>query len=303
MLLTSQPGIQNFTSSVPHDERVLNILEREWHLDLIEFLHRDLPRLIAVILIAFALLLLIRFFVRRMESVASRKATDTRRSAQLRTLASILSVISYVFVGVFVLLQGLPILNIDLKPLLASVSIIGLGISFGAQSIFKDLFNGIYILIEDQYTIGDFIKTAGLSGTVEEMTLRCTTLRDADGTINIIPNGQVATVQNLSRQYSMAILNVSVTTTANPDAVIAALRELADHVRNDASFKDLFLADPTVLGIDRITGSEAFYTVQMRVLANQRDGVLRELRRRILVRFAEKNIPLGNTQPTLILQK
>jgi len=303
MLLAPQPGLQDLTSSVPHDERVLDILERDWHLDLIEFLHRDMPRLVAVLVLAFLLLLLIRFLVSRMHTVATRNVANARHAAQMRTMASILRATGYIFVALFVLLQVLPIFNIDLKPLLASVSIIGLGVSFGAQSIFKDIFNGIYILIEDQYTIGDFVKVAGLSGTVEQMSLRSTTLRDADGTMNIIPNSQVTTVQNLSRHYSMAILNVSVDASANPDQVIAALTQLADQVRHDAAFKDLFLAEPTVPGIDRITGSEAFYTVLMRVRANQRDGVLRELRRRILVRFAEQNIPLGNTQPTLVLQK
>jgi moderate conductance mechanosensitive channel len=130
-----------------------------------------------------------------------------------------------------------------------------------------------------------------------------TTLRDGDGTLNIIPNSQVATVQNLSRQYSVATLNVSVDSSANPDTVMAALREIANDVRKDKAFADVVLADPEILGVDKIAGREVVYPVNMRVRANQKDGVLREMRRRIILYFDKNGIPLGNTQPTLILQK
>ncbi|HXB61593.1 MAG TPA: mechanosensitive ion channel family protein, partial [Acidobacteriaceae bacterium] len=228
---------------------------------------------------------------------------NQKRAAQLRTMASIIRASSYFFIIFFLLLQTLPIFNIDLKPLLASAGVIGLGISFGAQSIFKDMLTGIFILIEDQYNVGDTVKIAGLQGVVEDMTLRVTTLRDGDGTLNIIPNSQVATVQNLSRQYSVATLNLSVDSSANPDTVIAALKELANDVRNDPKFRDVVLADPDILGVDKIAGREVIYPVNMRVQANQKDGVLRELRRRIILKFDKAGIPLGNTQPTLILQK
>jgi small conductance mechanosensitive channel len=295
--------LPNLTSSVPHDERILDVLRRDWHGDLINFVHLDLPKLVFIFLLAFALLQIVHFFVRRMRKLADSQIANQKRSAQLRTMASIIRASSYFFVIFFFLLQVLPIFNNDLKPLLASAGVIGLGISFGAQSIFKDMLTGIFILIEDQYNVGDVVKIAGLQGTVEDMTLRVTTLRDNDGTLNIIPNSQVATVQNLSRQYSVATLNLSVDSSANPDTVMAALKELANDVRNDPKFKDVVLADPEILGVDKIAGREVTYPVNMRVRANQKDGVLRELRRRIILKFDKAGIPLGNTQPTLILQK
>ena len=298
-----QPGLDNLDASVPHDERVIDVLRRDWHLDFIDFMHRDLPRIIVAFILAFLLLQVITFFVRRMRALADHQVANAKRAAQLRTIASILRATGYSFVVFFFLMQILPIFNIDLKPLLASAGVIGLGISFGAQSIFKDMLTGIFILIEDQYNVGDNIKVASLTGVVEDMTLRCTTLRDGDGTLNIIPNSQIATVQNYSRQYSVATLNVSVDASANPDAVIAALRELATAVRNDSAFKDVVLADPDVPGVDKISGREVIYPINLRVRANQKDGVLRELRRRILLSFDKKGIPLGNSQPTMILQK
>jgi small conductance mechanosensitive channel len=299
----SAPNPLDITTSATHDERLYDVLQRDWHADFIDFVHRDLPKLVFVFLLAFLLLQVVNFFVRRMRKLADNQVANQKRSAQLRTMASILRATAYFFIIFFFLLQVLPIFNIDLKPLLASAGVIGLGISFGAQSIFKDMLTGIFILIEDQYNVGDMVKIAGLQGTVEDMTLRVTTLRDGDGTLNIIPNSQVATVQNLSRQYSVATLNLSVDSSANPDTVIAALKELANDVRNDPKFSDVVLADPEILGVDKIAGREVVYPVNMRVRANQKDGVLRELRRRIILKFDKAGIPLGNTQPMLILQK
>ncbi len=234
---------------------------------------------------------IVSFFVRRMRKLADSQVANQQRAAQLRTMASVIRASSYFFVIFFFLLQVLPIFNIDLKPLLASAGVIGLGISFGAQSIFKDMLTGIFILIEDQYNVGDVVKIAGLQGTVEDMTLRVTTLRDNDGTLNIIPNSQVATVQNLSRQYSVATLNLSVDSSANPDTVMAALREIANDVRKDKAFADVVLADPEIRGVDKIAGREVVYPVNMRVRANQKDGVLRELRRRIILKFDKSRYP------------
>jgi moderate conductance mechanosensitive channel len=297
------PDPLDVTTSATHDERLFDVLRRDWHADFIDFIHRDLPKLIFIFLLAFVLLQIVNFFVRRMRKLADAQVANQKRASQLRTMASVIRATSYFFVIFFFLMQVLPIFNIDLKPLLASAGVIGLGISFGAQSIFKDMLTGIFILIEDQYNVGDMVKIAGLQGNVEDMTLRVTTLRDGDGTLNIIPNSQVATVQNLSRQYSVATLNVSVDVSANPDTVIAALREIANDVRKDKAFADVVLADPEILGVDKINGSEVVYPVNMRVRANQKDGVLREMRRRIILYFDKNNIPLGNTQPTLILQK
>jgi small conductance mechanosensitive channel len=302
-VLNPVSNITDLNASVPHDERVLDILRHDWHADFIEFVHRDLPRLIVVFLLAFLLVQIVSFFVRRLRALADRQVANSKRASQLRTMASILRASGYFFVVFFVLLQVLPIFNIDLKPLLASAGVIGLGIRFGAQSIFKDMLTGIFILIEDQFNVGDSVKIAGLTGTVEDMTLRVTTLRDGDGTLNIVPNSQINSVQNYSRQYSVATLNVSVDSSANPDTVMAALRELAEAVRNDAAFKDVVLADPEIVGVDKILGREVIYPVNLRVRANQKDGVLRELRRRILLTFDKQGIPLGNTQPTLVLNQ
>ena len=142
-----------------------------------------------------------------------------------------------------------------------------------------------------------------MTGTVETMTLRRTEVRDGDGTLYIVPNSQIATVSNLSRDFSVATLTVSVDTQVNPDRVVALLTKLAADLKADEAFNNVIIADPQVLGVDKISGHEALYPINLRVRANQRDGVLRELRRRVLVAFDKENIPFGTSSSTLVFQK
>jgi small conductance mechanosensitive channel len=287
--------------TTPQDDRWVKILERDWHTDIIDFARTDLPRIVIILILAFVVQRIVMFFVNRMNATAKRQIGNSQRAAQLRTMASIIRATSLSVIGFIVLLHILSIFNINLTPLLASAGVVGVGIGLGAQSIFKDMLNGVFILVEDQYNVGDNIKIAGLQGIVEDLTLRLTRLRSSDGTLNIIPNSQISVVSNLSRDYSVASLNVSVDASANPDRVIDILHRVATDVRNDAAFKDIAIADPKILGVDKIEGRAVTYPVQIRVRANQRDPVLRELRRRIILAFEKDGIPLGNDPANMLI--
>jgi small conductance mechanosensitive channel len=288
-------------ASAPQDEHVMQIVEQDWHNDVIFFLRDKLPKIFVVLLVIFVLQRIVLFFVRKMRTSADRQVANFHRAAQLRTIASILRATSYGVLGFIAFLQILNIFEIPYQPILASAGIVGVGVGLGAQSIFKDMINGFFILVEDQYNVGEVVLLAGLKGTVEDLSLRRTSLRDADGTLYIIPNSQIATVSNLSRDYSVAALNVSVDASANPDKVIALLGKIAEEVRHDSAFKDIAIADPVILGVDKIEGRAVTYPVQIRVRANQRDGVLRELRRRIILAFEKDGIPLGNDPANMLI--
>ncbi len=278
-------------------------LGKDWHADIISSIRHDLPRLLVILLLAFALQRTVAFFVGRMRHVADRLPGNVQRASQLRTMAAILRATCYGLIGFIALLQILQLFDIDLKPLLASAGVVGLGISFGAQSLFKDMLNGVFILVEDQFNVGDVVKVAGLTGTVEDLSLRATTLRDGDGTQHFIPNSQIATVSNLSREFSIASLPVSVDAAADPDRVMDLLRQVALEVRRDPAFADVAIADPDILGVDKIAGREITYPVNIRVRANQKDGILRALRRAILIKFEEEGIPLGTPTSTVVMQQ
>ncbi len=287
---------------LPQQEPFLKVVERDWHQDIIVMVRYRLPKVFVALFFLFILQRIVHFFVMRMRHLADRQTGNAHRAAQLRTIASTLRATAYGVLGFFAFLQLLNLFNIAYGPLLASAGIVGVGIGLGAQSLFKDIINGIFILIEDQYNVGEVVKIASLQGTVESLTLRATTLRDGDGTVYIVPNSQVATVANLSRDYSVATLTVSVDASANPDQVMDLLRGLSSELRAEPAFQTILLADPEVLGISDIHGREVLYPITMRVRANQRDGVLRELRRRIILGFEKNGIPLGVSADMLVMQ-
>ena len=288
---------------LPQEKQSLLSIERGWHSDLLNFVQQGLPKILIALLLAVVAQRLVLFFTRRLRKRADTLVGNGRRSAQLRTVAGILRATAYGLIGFYVFLQILGAVGVPLGPFIASAGVIGLGISFGAQSLFKDMLNGVFILVEDQFSVGDAVKLAGLAGTVEDLTLRCTKLRDGDGTLYIIPNSQIATVSNLSRDFSVASLTVAVSSREDPDRVIAVLKRLAGEIRADQAFADVVLSSPDVPGVDKIAGREVSYPMSVRVRANQRDGVLRELRRRILHAFRQEHIELAAGSSVLVMDQ
>ena len=286
----------------PQDQRIIQVIETDWHNDIIFFLQNKLPKIVIVLIVVFVLQRIVLFFVKKMRTSADHQVHNFHRAAQLRTMASILRATSYGVLAFIALIQLLNIFDIPYQPILASAGIVGVGVGLGAQSIFKDMLNGIFILVEDQYNVGEVVKIASLQGTVENLTLRATTLRDGDGTLYIIPNSQVATVANLSRDYAIGTLNISVDASANPDHVIEILKTLSADLQTDPRFHDIILATPDVLGISDIKGREVIYPITLRVRTNQKDGILRELRRRVILEFEKNGIPLGVSADMLVMQ-
>jgi len=292
----------HLTTDVTHDERFLAHVEHGWQADLTNFVQNGVPRIVFALILAFVFQTIVNFFIKRLNKRAEQMVGNVQRAGQLRTMAAIFRATSYGIVGFYVLTQVLAALGVSLGPFIASAGVIGLGISFGAQSIFKDMLTGIFILIENQYSVGDTIKIAGLQGVVEDLSLRVTRLRDGDGTVYIVPNSQITTVSNLSRDFAVGTLNVSVDAREDPDRVMNVLRNLAAQVRKDEAFKDIVIADPNILGVDKISGYEVVYPINVRVQVNQRDGVMRELRRRVLLAFNKEKIAFGSSNSTMIVQ-
>jgi small-conductance mechanosensitive channel len=300
--IQTKPAPQ-LTDSLPHDERILTHVVDGWRADLANFMQHGLPELLFAIVLSFICQQLVLFFVRRMHLRAEHMVGNSVRASQLRTMAAILRATAYGVIGFYLLTQILEAIGVSLGPFIASAGVIGLGISFGAQSIFKDMLTGIFILVEDQYAVGDTVTIASLTGTVEDLSLRVTKLRGGDGTIYIVPNSQITTVSNLSRDFAVGTLNISVDAREDSTRIIGLLKQLASDVRADEAYKDIVIADPDILGVDAIKGMEAIYPINVRVRVNQRDAVMRALRRRVLDTFAKENVAFGsaNTNITMSL--
>lgn len=265
-----------------------------WSSDTQEFVRNRLPHLLVVAAIAFILSRLLRIVTLRMTRVAEQHAAGPGRIAQVKTVSQVVRATGLTIIGVIAGLQFLDAVGINLGPLLASAGIAGVAIGLAAQNIVKDVLNGILILVEDQFNVGDTVRIAGLAGTVEAMTLRKTTVRDADGTLYVVPNSQITTVANLSVGYSVATVNVSVDFSANPDQVQKLLTTIATDIRNSDEFRQLFVADPQILGVDAIKGSELIFPVVFKTLATKQYGPIREFRRRVRLALEEHHLLPGN---------
>jgi small conductance mechanosensitive channel len=271
--------------------RFLGRVLDEWISDSQEFIHTKLPRLIVIAIIAFILSRLLSLGTSRMIRVAERSGG---RRSEVRTMASVIRATGLAIIGLIAMLQALDSMGFNLAPLLASAGVAGIAIGLAAQNIVKDMFNGMLFLVEGQFNVGDTVRLAGLTGTVESMTLRKTMVRDGDGTLYVIPNSQITTVANLSADYSVATVNVSVDFSVNPDEVTKLLTQIAMDIRNSEEFKNIFLQDPQVLGVDAVKGSQVIFPVVFKTLATQQYGPMREFQRRVRLALEEKHMLPGD---------
>lgn len=257
-----------------------------------------LPRLVQsaiVFALAFLAYRLVKLLTRRLEREIAEEDPLVKRAREQRgrTIASLLNNIALVLI---VAGAGLTVLstvfNIDIAPLLAGLGVFGLAVSFGAQSLVKDIISGTFILIEGQFGIGDVIRVGEIAGMVERVTLRTTTLRDIEGVVHILPNGEITRVSNLTKAWSRAVLDVPVALREDVDRVIDVLRRVVAEFYADPQWRPLMLEDPDVLGIQRFTTHSADIRVIAKTLPLKQWDVARELRRRILNRFAEEGIAI-----------
>src|SRR2546425_9986559 len=268
----------------------LPALLRDWREDTMTFLRHDAPKIVLVVLGSLVLIRLLRLITRKVTALQTRKLPPGLRAQKIQTLASVLTSVG-VFVIFFVAaLEVLSLLGLNLGPMLASAGIAGLAIGFGAQTLVHDFINGFFILLENQYDIGDIVRIAGVKGTVERMSLRQTVLRDEDGTLHIVPNSTIQIVSNTTRDWSQVALRVTVAYSEPSEKTVKLLYEVGEQVRHDPAFAEDIVSDIQVPGIDRVGNGEAEYLVLVKTRPNKQYGVSRELRRRIKERFEKNNV-------------
>jgi small conductance mechanosensitive channel len=283
-----------FRTGLFAEGRFLGKILDEWINDFQEFIHTKLPHMIVICAIAFVISRIIAAATDRMIRLADHRDASVGRHSQVKTFAGVLKTTLNAILWTLTTLQLLTIMGVNLGPLLASAGVAGIALGLAAQTIVKDILNGMLIVLEDQFNVGDVVRLTGMTGTVESMSLRRTELRDGDGTLYVVPNSQITTVANLSRDYSMATVNVSVDFSVSPDKVVKLLTSVAMDIRNDKAFAPVFLADPQVLGVDSITGSQVVYPVVFKTKATQQYGPIREFRRRVRMALEENAMLPGD---------
>jgi small conductance mechanosensitive channel len=278
-------------------------LMHAWQEDAVRFVREDVPKILLVLLVAFVLIRLLRAIVGKVASLQARRLPPGLRAQQVQTLAGVInSVIAFVILFVATL-EVLSLLGLNLGPLLASAGIAGLAIGFGAQTLVKDVINGFFILLENQYDIGDSIRVAGVRGVVESMSLRHTRLRDDDGTVHIVPNSAIQIVSNMTRDWSQITLKVVVAYSEPSDKIVKLLREVGEELRNDPAFAGDIVGEIQVPGIDRVGQGEAEYLMLVKTRPLKQYPVSRELRRRIKECFHQNNVQTAGPGKVYVMEQ
>lgn len=255
----------------------------------------NLARTGIVLLVGLVVWFLIFRLGRRLVTRVIERTTDTDtlegkdRAARIATLwaaGKLLLGVLLAVLGVMVLFQ---IWGIPITPLLAIGSIIGVALGFGAQNLIRDVIAGLFILIEDQFSLGDVVSVAGVEGTVDEVRLRTTVLRDADGNTHHVPNGAIVVATNRTRGYARVVVDYLVGSTTDVDQVLALMAEEGAAMVADPEWHDV-VSDPRVLGVEEVGGSIRL-RMAMKVVPDRRNDSRRELLRRLKVRFDAESIP------------
>ncbi|HET9514259.1 MAG TPA: mechanosensitive ion channel family protein [Gemmatimonadales bacterium] len=225
---------------------------------------------------------LARRIVRVVDDQDARHSSVREKRGQ--TIAHLLQGVGRVTVFVIALLLSFN-LFIDIGPLLAGAGIVGLAISFGAQSLVKDVIAGFFMLAENQFAVGDMIEVAGKSGTVEQMSLRVVTLRDPYGVVHIIPNGQIGVVSNLTRGWARAVVEIGVPWGTDIDRALSVFRDEAARFGADPAWQRRLDGEPEVLGVESMTHAQMVIRTLIRTVPGEQAAAAREFRRRMKLRI------------------
>jgi moderate conductance mechanosensitive channel len=221
-----------------------------------------------------------------------------RRALRATTLGSLLKSIVTVTIGVLVVVMVLEILGYPIGPLVASAGILGVALGFGAQNLVKDFLNGIFMLLEDQYGVGDVIDMGHASGTVEGVGLRVTRLRAIDGTVWYVRNGEVVRVGNSSHGWARTVLDVPVAYGQDSERARALIEQVAAELVADSEWSERVLEAPEVWGVEDVQADAYVLRLVVKTEPLQQWPVARELRERIMRTFAAEGVPISSATPT-----
>jgi len=218
---------------------------------------------------------------------------EPTRSARLRTLLPMARTALLIVIVVVIGATALSEIGVNIAPLLAGAGIIGIAVGFGSQTLVHDIITGMFILIENTIQVGDGVTVAGLTGKVEELSIRTLRLRAADGALHVIPFSSVVTITNTNRGIGNAAVSIAIAPDQDVDRATAALAEIGEEMRHDETFAPMILGDFDLYGVDSITATAVTIAGKIPCTSSGRMPVQREFNRRMLRRFAKEHIALA----------
>lgn len=263
-------------------------------------------RLAAILLIALILNRLLRVLTRRLIPAPGNEGLGRiarMREQHVKTLAGLLYSAGTAVILIGAILTALPEFGFNVTPIAAAAGLASLAVGFGAQHLVRDFINGFFTIIEDQYIVGETVRIGTVVGRVEHLTLRRTVIRDIQGAVVSIPNGEIAQVANLSRDWGQVFVDIAIASQVSSDQALAALERVSVELRNDPAWSPVLVDGPRVLGIETLGPAGATLRMQLRAVPGRQDDAARELRRRIQIRFEQDHICWGGVQRVEIVGK
>ncbi|WP_019140414.1 mechanosensitive ion channel family protein [Noviherbaspirillum massiliense] len=250
----------------------MNLREFEqWIYEARPLLHIALIWLLAAVLLRF-----IHRLLRLLQGHIAQRTAGQADHKRTETLISVFRYAANVVIIALVAMLTLAEIGISITPILATAGVAGIAIGFGAQSLVKDFFNGLFLLIENQINEGDSIDAAGKAGIVERVTLRHIRIRDYDGSVHFIPNGMITLVTNRSREFSYAVIDVSLPRQSNLDQAFGLLQKVGDEMRKDPALGALIVADLEISGLEKVEEATVVARCRIKVLPAKQWRVRRE---------------------------
>jgi small conductance mechanosensitive channel len=259
-------------------------------------------QILAIVIVSFIVIRIVRMIINRSrDKIAIKTKDDIERAKRTETLAGLIEKTVRSIVLIAAALMTLQALGINIAPLLAGAGVVGLAVGFGAQSLVRDVISGFFILLENHMNIGDVVEIAGKAGLVESINMRVTTLRDLSGNVHIIPNGEIAVVTNMTKEYSRALLEIGVAYKENVDEVMQVMKDVADELANDPGFSYRILEPMEMLGLDSFGNSSVNIKARITTKPREQWNVAREYRRRLKNTFDEKGIEIPFPHVTMYM--
>lgn len=264
-----------------------------------------MPKIIFILIGMWVVIKIAKFIGNRIKAYTEDEdpSRQSEREKRSETLVQIINTVVKVVVIAFGALMIIKEFGVDIGPLLAGAGILGLAVGFGSQALVKDVVTGFFILMENQFRIGDVISAAGHSGVVERITLRTTVLRDLEGVVHVIPNGEMSSVSNLTYGWSRAVLEIGVAYKENVDRVMEIMMDVAKQMTAEAEWKDVTIDEPSMLGVNSFDDSAVTIKIMIKTIPLSQWSVAREYRRRIKNRFDAEGIEIPFPYRTVTIDK
>ena len=251
--------------------------------------------LIIIVVLVIVSLHMVNLAVETIDKRFIASADDPDRRARLRTLIKAAKNTVRIIIMVIAVLIGLGTIGVDIGPALAAAGIFGLAISLGAQTLIKDVIGGLTILLEDEYRVGDQIEIGSVSGAVEQITLRRTDVRDTEGRLVILPNGDVRVVANESREWARALVEVNFSFDADLNKAMAGLKEALSRFASDSTVKPYLLDTPEIFGWNALSDWSVVVRLSAKVMASKKAEIARILRQYTLEALHEAGVPVESS--------